>query len=302
MKNLLSCIFIILLPIFQVPGQELIGHIGRPDISPDGKQIVFIYAQDASKDVWEMYKADFDGSNVKQLTYLPKARIKKSPVWSPNGKKIAFQADVDEGSQLFVMNSDGESLTQITDLPGYNVEPHWTPEGNSIVFNSIGENGLAKMYIMDKDGSNVQALYNPEGDNWYPRTTRQNKVIFTSDFNDKSHYNVFTVNRDGKNIQQLTSAKGINWFPEYSPDESRIVFHSNRDDPQLSDSGDYNLYMMDADGSNIIQLTKLEGQELHAKWHPSGNQLIFEWHNKGSRGLYTLDLSTGQIEKVNLTR
>ncbi|MCW5518166.1 TolB family protein [Muriicola sp. Z0-33] len=301
MRFIVCFILGVLLTNCQPDNPELTGHIGRPDISPDGRKITFIYAKDASEDVWEIYTADLNGKNVKQLTYFTEARIKKSPIWSKNGKKIAFHADINDGAQIFVIDADGENLTQLTNLPGYNVEPHWSPDGSEIVFNSIPKKGKVKMLIMNKDGSNSRELHNPDGNNWYPRKTNQNLIIFTSDLNQDDYYDIFVMNPDGSNIQQLTFIKAINWFPEYSPDETKIVFHSNQDDPQLNDSGDYNLYIMNADGTGIRQITNLSGQELHAKWHPSGEKLIFEWHNEQPMGLHTLNLSNGEIEKIKLT-
>lgn len=198
------------------------------------------------------------------------------------------------------MDANGENLTQITNLNGYNVEPNWSPDGNKIVFNSIPKNGKVQMLIMNQDGSSIKKLYNPDGQNWYPRLNTQNEIIFTSDFKQENYYDIYIMNPDGSNIRQLTAVKAIDWFPEYSPDESRIVFHSNRDDPELNDSGDYNLYIMNSDGKGLKQITSLEGQELHAKWHPSGNKLIFEWHNERAMGLHTLNLLTGEIKKINI--
>ena len=58
--------------------------------------------------------------------------------------------------------------------------------------------------------------------------------------------------------------------------------------------------MVNADGTNLQKLTSMDGQELHAKWHPSGNKLIFEWHKDGPMGLHILDLLSGEIVKIRL--
>ncbi len=300
MKNILLVIMAIQFMSGQSAKSELGGLLGRPAFSPDGRKIAFVHAPDAARDVWEIYVADRDGKNAQRLTHFPEARIKKGPVWSPDGRKIAFHGDVDDGAQIFIMNADGSNLVQLTDLPDYNVEPHWSPEGERLVFNVVPVGGKVKMFEMNPDGTDVRPLHNPDGQNWYPRICRKGRIVFTSDVDHKDQYNIFTMDRDGSDLQQLTSLKGINWFPEYSPDGSQIVFHSNRDDPELSDSGDFNLYLMDTDGTNLRRITNLEGQELHAKWDPSENQLIFEWHNKIPMGLYLLDLSSGEVKKVEI--
>jgi len=281
-------------------GQELRGLRGRPEVSPDGSQIVFVHAEDVSKDVWEIYVADINGSNVRRLTHFPEARIKKGPVWSPNGEYIVFHADIADGAQLFSIKANGEALKQLTRLPGFNVEPYWSPTGEEIIFNGIADGGKTKMYLMEMEGGQIRELYNPDGENWYPRKTVEDYILFTSDFKQANTYNIFRMKPDGSELQQLTFLKGINWFPEVSPDQTKIVFQSNRDDLELSDSGNYNLYMMNIDGTGLEQITDLPGQELHAKWHPDGQSLIFEWHDQGPKGLYKLILKTGEIQKIDL--
>lgn len=301
MRNVLSVLSIIIFIQCSPNRKELTGHLARPSISPDGKQLAFIHAKDAENDVWEVYTSDSSGNNVKRLTDFKEARIKKGPVWSPNGKKIAFHADIDNGAQIFSMDSNGENLIQLTHLSGYAVEPYWSSLGDEIIFNFIPKDGKTKMLIMNSNGLNIRELPNPDGHNWYPRLTSTDKIIFTSDVNHVDFYDIFIMDMDSSNLGQLTTAKAINWFPELSPDGNKIVFHSNRDDPELSDSGDYNLFMMNTDGTDVHKLTSLPGQQLHAKWHPSGKELIFEWHNEGHHmGIHKLHLESGEIQKIKL--
>ena len=299
----LTAILLILFSGCKPSSSALMGLIGRPHISPDGTKIVFIHAINADTDVWEIYSANIDGSNLRQLTNFPEARIKKGPVWSPDGKRIVFHGDLAEGAQIFVMDSIGQNLKQLTNLPGYNVEPHWSPDGTKIIFNqSIPSDGTVEMLMMNSDGSNITVLPNLNGQNWYPRMITNKKLLFTSDVNHTDFYDIFLMKIDSTEITQLTSTLAINWFPECSPDGKKIAFTSNRDDPELSDSGNYNIYIMDIDGTNIQRLTDMPGQELHPKWHPSGEKLIFERHNDGPLGIYLLDIQSGEIDKIQILK
>ncbi len=281
---------------------ELTGHIGRPDISPDGNRITFLYTPDEETLAREIYVADIDGTNVRQLTEWPEVRIKKGPVWSPDGQRIAFHADVDGGAQIFTIHADGTDLTRITKLPGYNVEPYWSPDGQQLVFNAIPPDERVQMYVVRLDGSDPQPLSNPKADNWYPRLTPSEEILFTSNQDHDDFYHIYLMQPDGSELRKLTKVDAINWFPEVSLDGSQIVFHSNRDDPGLSPSGNYNLYLMDMDGRNLRRLTDLPGQELHPKWFPSGEKILFEWHHEGAKGIHVLDVKTRKMEKIRLRR
>ena len=280
--------------------KPLMGHLGRPHLSPDGTQIAFVHTPDEDQVAREIYVANLIGGEVTAITDFPEAKIKKGPVWSPDGSKIAFHADLKGGAQIYVVDGDGQNLTALTNLPGYNVEPHWSPDGKKIAFNAILPDQKALMYAINGDGSGLKQLPNPEGDNWYPRLIDEQRVLFTSDLDHADFYDVYLMNQDGSQRQTLTRVKSINWFPEISPNGKYIIFHSNRDDPQLSGSGDFNLYLMNTDGSGLRQLTDWPGQELHAKWHASGKKLIFEWYQDGSKGFYLMDIDADTFTKINL--
>jgi Tol biopolymer transport system component len=91
----------------------------RPDISPDGKQIVFASNRitEANPDGhFEIFAMNSDGSDVKQLTF--NAADNQWPRWSPNGRWIAFHSDVDGNYEIYVIRPDGTDLTRVTNYPG----------------------------------------------------------------------------------------------------------------------------------------------------------------------------------------
>jgi len=92
--------------------------------SPDGRQIVF----DRGGEIWTM---NADGSDQEQLTQVPETDW--APVWSPNGRQIAFL----HGSslyQLYVMNVDGSGQRQLAPSTGEEFEPDWSPNGTRIAY------------------------------------------------------------------------------------------------------------------------------------------------------------------------
>lgn len=101
-------------------------------------KIVFSSNMDGN---YEIYVMDDDGTNIQRLTHHPDKDT--VPRWSADGKQIAFQREKrwqpgQKGQEIdvFVMNRDGSQLQQITDHPGMDTRPVWSPDGRHIAFGS----------------------------------------------------------------------------------------------------------------------------------------------------------------------
>ena len=94
-----------------------------------------------------------DGTGVVRLT---DGGYDTYPDWSPDGQRIAYSSRRD--GNIYVMNSDGTSQTNLTNFGEHNYYPSWSPDGNRIVFSSTrgGEDG--KIYVMNSDGTGVTRL------------------------------------------------------------------------------------------------------------------------------------------------
>jgi TolB protein len=94
-----------------------------------------------------------DGTGVRQLTDNDDVDD-EAPVWSPNGKQIAFHSDRDGDDEIFVMNADGTGVRQLTDNDDFDGIPAWSPNGNQITFVS-DRDGDDEIFVMNADGSDV---------------------------------------------------------------------------------------------------------------------------------------------------
>ena len=136
-----------------------------PSWSPDGKRIVFSSVRDGHFEnefgiTDEIYVMDADGGNPQRLTENPKNDW--DPVWSPDGKRIAFAADR-KGDlvnfEIYAMDANGENEQRLTENRSDDWSPSWSPNGERITFRSERD-GNGEIYVIDADGGNPQNLSN----------------------------------------------------------------------------------------------------------------------------------------------
>ena len=251
------------------------GHIACcPRWSPDGRRIAFTSDQNGNNDIYLM---NADGSGLTQLTHSDRDDF--NTAWSPDGQRIAFvshrPADLilpsalammsADGSDLaemvgdfdiYLVNADGSDLTQLTDSAGTELNPSWSPDGQRIVFIS-DRDGDSDIYTVNADGSGLtQLTHSREFEffpNWLPDGQRIMFTTWPTDRDPEMHL----INADGSGRTKLTHDVEIGSYhslPVFSPDMQRVervVLFANLD----GDDGDNEIYIANADGSDLTQLT-----------------------------------------------
>jgi len=229
--------------------------------SPDGNRIALHTNQDLN---YEIYTMAADGSDFQRLTRDFAADT--MPAWSPDGTTIVFARVDPAHSDLYRMAADGSSTTRLTDLEGYEHTPTWSPDGKSIAFiwgegsrRVIGESGA--LWMIGADGSDARLLLDqPVG---YPSWSPAGRwIAVESRGDDMSSIKVFDL--ENGTVTDL----GPGSLPRWSPDGAKLTFVSDR-------SGNLDLFVMDADGSNVQQLTTGPERDTLPSWSPDGETILY---------------------------
>jgi TolB protein len=148
-------------------GEDLCQAGGFPGgWSPDGSRIVY-YASSLATAVGHVCTVTVDGSEVDTVVSEPPV-YNVEPVWSPDGKLIAFRSIRDGNHDVYVVNLEDGSEQRLTEIDALDIEPAWSPDGEWIVFASNRDAVSTDIYIMRADGSDVRRLTEDPAKDSYP--------------------------------------------------------------------------------------------------------------------------------------
>jgi WD40 repeat protein len=233
--------------------------------APDGTRIAFMNNYDGDYEICVM---NADGTGVKQLT--KNSAVDAHPTWSPDGSRIAFTSNRDGDFDIYTMNPDGSDQTNITsDDPSTDDAPHWSPDGNWIALETDRYHST-HIELITPDGQLGPELGSVAYDSWFDSWSPDGKS-FLVESNRTGDYDIYRYDLEGSGLQlQLSLAQpaktvsddsAVEGAATWSPDGKQIAFSSNRD-------GDFEVYVMDADGGPQRQLT-----------HNSVDDIVLDWQS-----------------------
>jgi len=248
LKKDLFCIF--LFGIISVVSAQTDFIFGRyPAPSPDGQTVIFSYQGD-------LWRVSVNGGLATRLTVHE--AYEGYPLWSPDGKMIAFSSDRNGNDDIFIMPANGGQARQLTFFSNNDRVCDWTKDSRSIVFASRRNSEYHRMpvlYQVPIEGGTpfeLVRMHTYEG----KISPDSGNLLFTrgqwgwkrKHYRGGSNSNIGCYSFQTDSCRMLTDYNGHDLFPFWSPDGATIYYVTDTD-------GTYNLWSMDTTGQNRIQLT-----------------------------------------------
>ncbi len=191
-------------------------------------------------DLPHLYRLDIQSGEIFTLTN-GKTSMEWASVWSPDGNRIAFaSSDVNSSSYIYVT------------------------ESHTFLY-LINRDGSAKTRVIEQEGNIYSIAWSPSGD----------QIAF------EQNGAVWVVNPNGSNLLKVADAPiqyGLDIYtahPVWSPDEHRIAFAA----PGVGEEQEPDIFIVNSDGSNLVNITQSQGQDFQPVWSPDGRYLAYISNN-----------------------
>lgn len=184
--------------------------------------------------------------------------------------RLTFQSARNQTDwEVYVGNDDGTGQTQITFDGASDLHPRLNRGATRVVFASR-RTGNYEIFTMNPDGSGVAQLTFNDVDDVQPYWSPDGSKIVFQSYRD-GQADLYVMNADGNNPVRLTTNGDYDGEPSWSPDGSKIAFVSKR----TGGSGDYFVYVMNADGSGQAQLS-VQAYSEGPVWSPDGTKIAYD--------------------------
>jgi Tol biopolymer transport system component len=241
------------------------------------------FRTDPAGRVGDIFSINPDGTDLLRLTDNPLDDAQSD--WAPDGRDIVYRIRKPEtpnvNFEVARMTASGEDHQRLTFTPvgQASSQPSWFPDKSAILFRWSAPR-VSNIWQMGTSGENPVLRYDPTpGHQWYPSLSPDmSRVLFattTSPTGDTDRA-IQTLNVDGSGLTTLFDVVGaFDSAPAWSPDGSRIAFESNANPDGANPELDEEIWVMDADGTNPIQLTHNTLHDEGPAWSPDGTLLAY---------------------------
>lgn len=273
-------------------------RVGAFDVSPDGMQAVFPvteYDIKANTSTTDIHLLNIEEGTTRQLTFSGK---ESSPVWSPDGNKIAFVSRRHDGpGQIYLLDLRGGEAKKLTDLPVGVFSIKWFSSGDRIAFGANilpeyeGDFDKLKELIEEKKNSKVTA-----------KATENTMYRFWDKWLTDGYFpRLFSVEVSSGKVTDLMP-ETVNYFNmmggvsyDISPDGRQIAVSMNSTEPPF-DNLNYDIYLLPTDGSGTLKNITPDNpaNDLAPVYSPDGEFILY-----GKQNIYHFYADKVEMVKYN---
>jgi Tol biopolymer transport system component len=186
--------------------------------------------------------------------------------------RITFSAGTDalESEEIYVSDADGSGVMRLTNNDVADFDPTWSPDGSQVAFRSQRD-GNDEIYVLDVDGGDLRNITNDEAVDWGPDWSPDGRwIAFNSARDGGGDLHGFLADPEGEEVRPLGDV--FFEYPTWSPDGTRMAYmHQTFNQP----GGNYEIFVMNADGTGIRQLTDSPADDGWPAWSPDGSRIAF---------------------------
>jgi TolB protein len=274
---LLSLSFIILTHPTTHAQQE--DHITREELDGLPENILVTVTNDATADDLALY-------NWREDTLTPLVTSEGNDshgTWSPDGQQIAFQTDRDGDWEIYLYDLETDTERNLTQTPdASDMYPNWTPDGQVVHFST--RSGQAALWLTNPADDSAEGLTHQDDcqPDYHPNVSPDGTALaYRADC--ANNGDIWHLDLEAGERSNLTAeSTATDRYPAWSPDGQQILFVSHRD-------GNQEIYVMNADGANVRNLTNHPAEDVQGSWTPDGQFIVFASDRDGQFDLWIMD-------------
>ncbi len=255
----------------------------------------------------QIFSISSEGTNKKQLTF---EGDNGRPDWSPDGRRITFNAKREGKDLVAVMDANGSNQKLLT----VGAAPDWSPDGKQIAFSRPDDRGIAQIWVINADGSNLRQITQSNIVKIAPSWSPDGKeMVFILPKNPVSPTDpqpeIGIMNSDGTNERILTTEDRINTdgkgtvcetandanAPAWSPVDNRIAFWSGIENQYGQ------VWVINSDGTGSKQLTEdcNHRNSDDPSWSPDEKKILFSTGRSGRNELWIMDADGSNEKRIS---
>src|SRR5690348_362100 len=223
------------------------------------------------------------------------AGVQAQPVFSPDGRSVAFVSNRDGHYNIYVGLTGGGSLVQVTNDSNLKARPMWSPDGATLAYARLNDSGLWDIWEVPALGGTPRRVilnatdptWSPDGHSLAYENLYDRGVWVSGTSGEKAHL-IATANR----ASTARTDRGRDTEPRFSPDGREVAFTSRTNGPYGE------LEIVDVNSGKIRQLTRDGALTLSPAWSPDGRYIYFASSRGGTMNIWKISESGGEPQQI----